>query len=115
LYKRPRGAGKDQFSFLKSSLQSVDELAAEHAAERLHRQEEEGAVGMDPMLLIGRNPLFHIRRDIPTALNMATMFSGWFRAFLNALYGPRRILLPAAAVFASASALLPFSPTYWVG
>ncbi len=34
---------------------------------------------------------------IPTALNMATMFSGVFVVFLNVLYGPRRILLPAAA------------------
>src|SRR5215469_6697476 len=33
---------------------------------------------------------------IPTALNMAMMFSGVFIVFLNVLYGPRRILLPAA-------------------
>jgi DHA2 family multidrug resistance protein len=33
---------------------------------------------------------------IPTALNMATMFSGVFVVFLNAFWGPRRILLPAA-------------------
>jgi MFS transporter, DHA2 family, multidrug resistance protein len=51
---------------------------------------------------------------IPTALNMAMMFSGVFVVFLNALYGPRRILLPAAAVFTVASALLPFAPNYWV-
>jgi DHA2 family multidrug resistance protein len=51
---------------------------------------------------------------IPTALNMATMFSGVFVVFVNALYGPRRILLPAAAVFMAASALLPFSPSLWV-
>jgi MFS transporter, DHA2 family, multidrug resistance protein len=51
---------------------------------------------------------------IPTALNMATMFSGCFCVFLNALYGPRRILLPAAAIFAFVSALLPFSPNYRV-
>jgi len=30
----------------------------------------------------------------PTALNMATMFSGVFVVFVNALLGPRRILLP---------------------
>jgi MFS transporter, DHA2 family, multidrug resistance protein len=50
---------------------------------------------------------------IPTALNMATMFSGVFVVFLNAFFGPRRILLPAAAVFTVASVLLPFSPNYW--
>src|SRR6202040_2092670 len=50
---------------------------------------------------------------IPTALNMATMFSGVFVCFLSVLYGPRRILLPAAAIFAVASALLPFAPNYW--
>jgi MFS transporter, DHA2 family, multidrug resistance protein len=51
---------------------------------------------------------------IPTALNMAMMFSGVFVVFLSALYGPRRILLPAAAVFTIASALLPLAPKYWV-
>lgn len=50
---------------------------------------------------------------IPTALNMATMFSGCFCVFLNALFGPRRILLPAAAIFTVASALLPFASNYW--
>lgn len=51
---------------------------------------------------------------IPTALNMAMMFSGVFVLFLNALYGTRRILLPAAAIFACISALLPFAPKLWV-
>jgi DHA2 family multidrug resistance protein len=51
---------------------------------------------------------------IPTALNMAMMFSGVFVVFLNVLYGPRRILLPAAAIFTVASALLPFAPKFWV-
>src|SRR5215813_367454 len=51
---------------------------------------------------------------IPTALNMAMMFSGVFIVFVNALYGPRRILLPAAAIFMVASALLPFAPKFWV-
>ncbi len=51
---------------------------------------------------------------IPTALNMATMFSGVFVVFLNVLYGPRRILLPAAGIFAITSALLPFAPTFWL-
>ena len=51
---------------------------------------------------------------IPTALNMAMMFSGVFVVFLNALYGPRRILLPAAAIFTVTSALLPFAPRFWV-
>jgi DHA2 family multidrug resistance protein len=50
---------------------------------------------------------------IPTALNMAMMFSGVFVVFLNVLYGPRRILLPAAALFTLVSALLPFAPTFW--
>ena len=50
---------------------------------------------------------------IPTALNMATMFSGVFVCFLSVMFGPRRILLPAAALFAAASALLPFAPNYW--
>jgi DHA2 family multidrug resistance protein len=50
---------------------------------------------------------------IPTTLNMATMFSGVFVCFLSVLFGPRRILLPAAAIFTVASALLPFAPGYW--
>src|ERR1700735_2935805 len=50
---------------------------------------------------------------IPTALNMATMFSGVFVVFVNSLLGPRRILLPAAAIFTLASAMLPFAPGYW--
>ena len=49
---------------------------------------------------------------IPTALNMATMFSGVFIVFINAILGPRRILLAAAAIFTAVSALLPFSPGY---
>src|SRR6266404_2234871 len=50
---------------------------------------------------------------IPTALNMATMFSGVFIVFVNSLFGPRRILLPAAAIFVVASLLIPFAPAYW--
>src|SRR5579863_1144155 len=50
---------------------------------------------------------------IPTALNMATMFSGVFIVFVNVLLGPRRILLTAAAIFTAASALLPFAQSYW--
>jgi MFS transporter, DHA2 family, multidrug resistance protein len=50
---------------------------------------------------------------IPTALNMATMFSGVFVVFLGAVFGPRRILLQSAAIFAVTSALLPFAPSYW--
>jgi len=50
---------------------------------------------------------------LPTALNMATMFSGVFIVFINTVLGPRRILLPAAAIFAIVSALLPFAPGYW--
>jgi MFS transporter, DHA2 family, multidrug resistance protein len=48
---------------------------------------------------------------IPSALNMAMMFSGVFCVFLNGLLGPRRILLPCAAVFMLASLALPFSHT----
>jgi DHA2 family multidrug resistance protein len=51
---------------------------------------------------------------LPTAFNMATMFSGVFVVFVNAFWGPRRILLPAAAIFTVASFLLPFSPNYQV-
>jgi MFS transporter, DHA2 family, multidrug resistance protein len=51
---------------------------------------------------------------IPTALNMATMFSGVFVVFLNVLLGPRRILLPMAAIFTLTSLLLPFAPNLWV-
>ena len=51
---------------------------------------------------------------IPTALNMAMMFSGVFIVFVNAFWGPRRILLPAAAIFMVASLLLPFAPNYQV-
>ena len=51
---------------------------------------------------------------LPTALNMATMFSGVFIVFVNAFWGPRRILLPAAAIFAAASFLLPFATNYQV-
>jgi MFS transporter, DHA2 family, multidrug resistance protein len=50
---------------------------------------------------------------IPTVLNMATMFSGVFVVFVNTVLGPRRILLPAAAIFTCASALLPLAPSYW--
>src|ERR1700761_5162472 len=50
---------------------------------------------------------------LPTALNMAMMFSGVFVVFLNAFWGPRRILLPAAAIFMLTSLLLPFAPNYW--
>src|SRR6202021_2012259 len=41
------------------------------------------------------------------------MFSGVFFVFVNALFGPRRILLPAAAIFTLVSAILPFVPGYW--
>src|SRR6202000_1489548 len=51
---------------------------------------------------------------LPTGFNMATMFSGVFVVFLNAFWGPRRILLPAAAIFTVACFLLPFAPNYQV-
>lgn len=44
---------------------------------------------------------------LPTALNMAMMFSGCFVVFLSAIFGPRRILLPASILFAAVSSLLP--------
>jgi DHA2 family multidrug resistance protein len=50
---------------------------------------------------------------LPTALNMATMFSGVFVVFVNVLFGPRKILLTAAAVFTAVSAILPFAGGYW--
>src|SRR5499427_5110255 len=50
---------------------------------------------------------------LPTVLNMAMMFSGVFVVFLNVSYGPRRILLPCAAIFTVSSALLPLAPNYW--
>lgn len=51
---------------------------------------------------------------IPTVLDMALMFSGVFCVFLNVRFGPRRILLPCAAVFTIVSLLLPFSPNLGV-
>jgi len=51
---------------------------------------------------------------IPTVLDMALMFSGVFCVFLNARLGPRRILMPCAALFALISIALPFSPNIWV-
>ncbi len=47
---------------------------------------------------------------IPTTLNAAMMFIGPFSVFLGTLFGPRRVLLPAAAIFVAASVLLPCSP-----
>jgi DHA2 family multidrug resistance protein len=51
---------------------------------------------------------------IPTAYNMALMFMGPFSVYLGALLGPRRVLLPAAAIFLLCSILLPFSPNLGV-
>ena len=50
---------------------------------------------------------------LPTALNMAMMFSGVFCVFLSAVFGPRRILLSTALVFAITSLLLPLLPGFW--
>ena len=50
---------------------------------------------------------------IPSALNMAMMFSGVFVVFVNSRLGPRRILSPAAAIFTVASVLTPLAPGYW--
>ena len=44
---------------------------------------------------------------IPTVLNMATMFIGIFAVFLGSVYGIRRVLLVAGAIFTVASLLLP--------
>jgi MFS transporter, DHA2 family, multidrug resistance protein len=49
---------------------------------------------------------------LPTALNMAMMFSGVFVVFVNAFWGPRRILLPMAAVLMVSSLVLPFARGY---
>lgn len=51
---------------------------------------------------------------IPTVLDMTMMFSGVFCVFLNTRLGPRRILMPCAALFTLASLALPFSPNIWV-
>jgi len=50
---------------------------------------------------------------LPTALNMAMMFSGVFCVFLSVIYGPRRILLISASVFTVTAILLPFSANFW--
>jgi len=47
---------------------------------------------------------------IPSALNFGLMFMGPFSVFLSVVFGPRRVLLASAAVFAGVSILLPFSP-----
>jgi DHA2 family multidrug resistance protein len=47
---------------------------------------------------------------IPTAFNMALMFMGPFSVYLGGLFGARRVLLCASAVFALVSILLPFAP-----
>jgi MFS transporter, DHA2 family, multidrug resistance protein len=51
---------------------------------------------------------------LPTALNMAMMFSGVFCVFVSARIGPRRVLLFSALVFTLTSILLPFSPNFSV-
>ena len=51
---------------------------------------------------------------LPTALNMAMMFSGVFCVFVSARIGPRRVLLFSALVFTLTCILLPFSPNFWV-
>jgi DHA2 family multidrug resistance protein len=51
---------------------------------------------------------------LPTALNMAMMFSGVFCVFVSARIGQRRVLLFSALVFTLACILLPFSPNFWV-
>jgi DHA2 family multidrug resistance protein len=51
---------------------------------------------------------------LPTALNMAMMFSGVFCVFVSARIGPRRVLLFSASVFTITCILLPFSPSFGV-
>ena len=49
---------------------------------------------------------------LPTSLKMAMMFSGVFVVFVNAFWGPRRILLTMVAVFMVSSLVLPFARGY---
>jgi DHA2 family multidrug resistance protein len=51
---------------------------------------------------------------IPTALNMAMMFTAVFGAFLGVSYGIRRVLLLGGAAFVVASIVLPFAPNLGV-
>src|SRR6266481_6076155 len=51
---------------------------------------------------------------IPTAYNMALMFMAPLSVYLGGLLGPRRVLLPAAAIFVVCSIVLPFSPNLGV-
>jgi len=51
---------------------------------------------------------------LPTVLQMTMMFSGVFCALLNVRLGPRRILLPCAALFTITSIALPFAPNLGV-
>jgi len=46
-------AREPEFPLVKSALQTGNKLAAKHAAQHLHRQEE-GITGVDPALVIGR-------------------------------------------------------------
>ena len=48
-----RTARKHQFLLLESAFQTSNELAAKHAAEHFHR-EEEGVARVNPTLMIGR-------------------------------------------------------------
>src|SRR5262249_26517265 len=49
---------------------------------------------------------------IGSAFNVALMFIGPFTVYLGGLFGPRRILMVSATVFALVSALLPFVHSY---
>ena len=50
---------------------------------------------------------------IPTALNMAMMFSGVFVVFVNACSAHAGFCFPPPRSLRVASALLPFAPGYW--
>src|SRR5271170_3629673 len=49
---------------------------------------------------------------LDSAYNASLMFIGPFTVYLGGLFGPRRILLSAAAIFALTCAFLPFVHSY---
>jgi len=50
---------------------------------------------------------------ITTALIVGQMLAGPVSAWLGAVFGPRRVLMIACAVFSISNLLLPFSPSLW--
>jgi hypothetical protein len=51
-----RGAREVEFVTVVRAPERLDELAAKDTTEDLHRQEEAGVLGADPVLVIGRQP-----------------------------------------------------------